>query len=330
LPFGESEGLCVSFYSVCVVFFDDEVCARKVTGCKVGGLERGVCARAGVFATRSHAFARQTGKRRAARSFWGNELAATRSQIPTQTETMESSAAAREDASGQAAGAADVGSVDPRRGSLPKPRSPDETNSTLFVASLQAMDSFLAEQERLAMCLREAYLALSRAKYALLSSGGGGGGGTAGSSGSGGGGGTLVPLPPAPPPGQDEVRAERWVELMADGDGEGGGDGDRFELRVGPAPTRRRRQEGGEGDNDDDENDDPLSSPMPLPPAEAAARGDAARLRWATALPPPALRDAQARFGEALAAAVRAASAARAARRAAGKVAAAGGSMVDD
>lgn len=211
----------------------------------------------------------------------------------------------------------------------PEPQSPStksEAKDASFVAALEAVDAFLAAQEQLAAGLRDARHALSRAKYALASSGGGA---------------SLAALPLRRPPlppvdgGDDgcngEVRAERWVELVRGG---GGDDDDaeakesRFELRVGPAP--RRLQQAGAACDDNgggilaepsatttttgEPYDDPRSPPAPCP--ESVARADAARLRWAGAsgaLPPPALREAQGRFADALAAAVRSASAARAA-----------------
>ena len=215
------------------------------------------------------------------------------------------------------------------------PKAPGHNNEgaadAAFVSALEAVDAFLAAQERLAASLREAHQALSRAKYSIAASGGGVAAATA----------TLLPLRRPPPPQPSsfspddddgsgaEVRAERWVELVGGGGSADDHDCARFELRTGPVPQqrRRRRRQGSNEDDDHNSLDDPRSPPPPCP--ESVARADAARLRWAGAsgaLPPPALREAQARFGDALAAAVRAASAARAARlRAEGAGVVAGG-----
>lgn len=204
------------------------------------------------------------------------------------------------------------------------PRSPERSTKAVdasFVRTLEAVDSFLAAQEQLALSLRDAHHALSRAKYALASSSGA----TATA--------TALPLRrPPPPPGDEdddgEVRAERWVEVVHGAEDTQAEDESHFELRAGPAPRRkgqqRRQEASGDGgllgeDKQPEQQeassyDDPRSPTAPCP--ESIARADAARLRWAGAagaLPPPALREAQARFGEALAAAVRSASAARAA-----------------
>jgi hypothetical protein len=201
-----------------------------------------------------------------------------------------------------------------------------------FISALESVDAFLAAQNRLALTMREAHHALSRAKYAIAASGGG----VAAA--------TLPLRRPLPPPGGEdgdaEVRAERWVvERAGSGEGDAEGANDCFELRAGPVPRRQQQQQqqqrrqgdkdrGGDGggllstaargtgdsSTTPPNYDDPRSPPPSCP--ESVARADAARLRWAGAsgaLPPPALREAQARFGDALRAAVASASAARAA-----------------